>query len=563
MGSDAINLRDQVATLRRRWRWLVLCSVGGMLLALAASFAQPTLYKSSTSLEISPVTAAQTASNGLVMQPAEIATQLQVLQSTPVAERVIARLNLDVSSSRLLNSVEATQDTEARVISMTATQPTASQAQKVASAFAEEYLSFRVEQANQATEDAQAALQDAATATRKQLADIEIKLATATDAERAQLQSEQQALLVELTQILSDQATASVNSPGALGGGGQVLVPASLPGGPSEPRPVRSAMLGLFLGLLLGIVLAFVRDHFDDAVRDEARLREAITPLPVLGRIPRWANAKSGRLATVLEPGAHISEAYRALTINVRFLLAVAKDRHGTPVAAGLDVPLSKARRQLPLNRGGKVLLVTSATEAEGKTSLASNLAVVAAQFGLKVIVVDADLRSPKLASVFGLGRPPGLSDLLATDDDVDDYLVEVETLKVLAGGSLAPNPAELLASPRMHQILTTLASRADLVIVDSAPTTRVADALELVAVSDLVLLSVRHAQTRLRSLHEAIDRIKQVGGEVSGVVYVDVPSRSAPEAYGYGQNYAPDSRATDPDSRATDPDSRATDDPE
>ena len=92
-----------------------------------------------------------------------------------------------------------------------------------------------------------------------------------------------------------------------------------------------------------------------------------------------------------------------------------------------------------------------------------------------------------------------------------------------------------------MKELLTTLASHADLVVIDSAPATRVADALELVAVCDLVLLSARHAQTRLRSVHEAIERINQVGGEVSGVVYVDLPSRSATESYGYGQNYSGD----------------------
>jgi succinoglycan biosynthesis transport protein ExoP len=551
MGSDAINLRDLVAVLRRRWRWLVLCGAAGLLLALAASLSQPTLYRSSTSLEISPVTASQTASNGLVMQPAEIATQMQVLQSTPVAERVIRRLDLSVTPDQLLDSVTAGQETETRVVTVTATRPTAAEAQKVAAAFAEEYLTFRDEQATELRDSALAALQEEAKTTREQLAKVERQIQTATGAERAQLQSEQQALLVELTQILSDQATASVNAPGALGGGGQVLVPAPLPGSPSEPRPLRSGALGLFLGLLLGIGLAFVRDHFDDAVRDEGRLRQAIAPRAVLGRIPHWIHAKSGRLATVMDPSSPVSEAYRALGTNIRFLLAVAKDRPtatpvpAKPIKAPQPPALSKAKRPAPA--AGKLLLVTSATEGEGKTSLASNLAVVAAQFGLKVVLVDADLRSPQLAGVFGLGQPPGLSDLLANGDDLDDYLIEVENLKVLAGGSLAPNPAELLASPRMAELLNRLAANADLVVIDSAPATRVADALELVSSCDLVLLSVRHSQTRLRSVHDAIERINQVGGDVSGVVYVDLPTRSGPDTYGYGQNYGRDDSGSRP----------------
>ena len=542
MGSDTINLRDQVAVLRRRWRLLLACSVVGLLVAFAASFTQPTQYRSTTSLEISPVTASQSASNGLIMQPAEIATQIQVLQSTPVAQRVIDTLELDVTTSQLLDSITTTQEADTRVVAVTAMRPTADEAMEVATSFADEYLTFRAEQANKQKEDALAALTEEATSTRDALAAVERKIPNATGLELAQLRSRQQSLLVELTQILSDQAAASVSAPGALGGGGQILVPAPLPGAPAEPQPMRAALLGLFLGLLLGIGLAFVRDHFDDAIRDEGRLREAIAPRPVLGRIPHWANAKSGRLATVLDPGSQVSEAYRALSTNIRFLLAVAKDRNHTqerPPADGAS--LSKAKKTSTTPQSGKLLLVTSATEAEGKTSLASNLAVVAAQFGLRVVLVDADLRSPQLAGVFGLGHPPGLSDLLANDHDVVDYLIEVENLRVLAGGSLAPNPAELLASPRMQELLTTLASHADLVVIDSAPATRVADALELVAACDLVLLSVRHAQTRLRSLHEAIERISQVGGEVSGVVYVDLPLRSTTESYGYGQNYSGD----------------------
>ena len=306
---------------------------------------------------------------------------------------------------------------------------------------------------------------------------------------------------------------------------------------------MRSAALGLFLGLLFGIGLAFVRDHFDDAVRDEGRLREAVTPRPVLGRIPHWSNAKSGRLATVLDPSSPVSEAYRALSTNIRFLLAVAKDRTPAAEPPPSRATLTKAAKPAPTSPPGRLLLVTSATEAEGKTSLASNLGVVAAQFGLRVVLVDADLRNPQLASVFGLGRPPGLSDLLATDDDASDYLIKVENLKVLAGGSLAPNPAELLASPRMKAILRALASQADLVVIDSAPATRVSDALELVASCDLVLLCARHVQSRLRLVHEAIERITQVGGEVSGVVYNDIPLRSAAETYGYayGQTAADD----------------------
>lgn len=526
MGDEAINLRDQVAVVRRRWRIVALVALAGLATGLALALTQSPMYRASARLELTPMNAAQTASNGLVMQPAEIATQVQVLLSEPVAQRVIKSVGLgDITTRELLSSISVEQEGETRVVSLTALRPSAEQARAVADAMAVEYLAFRKEQATEQSRAAVAALDEEASRVRERLSAIQDEIDSATGSDLTALQSEQQALLVELTQILSDAATAKVNSPGALGDGGQVLVSAELPKTPAEPKPLQAGLLGLFAGLVLGIGLAFVRDHFDDGVRDEYRLREVMAPRPVLARIPHWANARTGRLVTVLEPSSPAAEAYRALSTSVRFMLAVTPEH--APAGHGRDPDSAR--------RSGKVLMVTSALEAEGKTSVASNLAVVAARFGLRVVLVDADLRNPQVAEVFGLGRPPGLSDLLASDDAASDYLIDVEDMLVLAGGSLAPNPAELLASPRMGELLDGLATRADLVIVDTAPVTRVSDALELISACDLVLLAVRHGQTRLRSVEEAIEQIHQVGGQVSAAVYVEVPTRSGSETYGYG----------------------------
>jgi capsular exopolysaccharide synthesis family protein len=562
VGSEPVNLRQQVAVIRRRWRVVVLFTLLGVAVALLVSLVQSPTYSSSTSLALTPVNAAQSPTNGLVMQPTEIATQVQVLLSTPVAQRVIDTLQLDTSTTSLLNSVTVAQESDTRVIIVTARRPTSAEARSVAAAFAQEYLAYSKEQATEQSRAALAVLAEEAQRVRDRLAQVQKQLPGATGTEATQLQSEQQALLVELTQILGDQATASVNSPGALGDGGQVLVEAPLPTSPASPKPLQAALLGGFLGLLLGVGMAFVRDHFDDGVRDEFRLRDAIAPRPVLGRIPHWANAKTGRLATVIDPASQVSEAYRALSTSIRFLLAVPREStHGVSPAAERD-RLTKAPAEPVARTRGRILLVTSPMESEGKTSLSSNLAVVAARFGLRVTLVDADLRNPQIGSVFGLGRPPGLSDLLASDDRLEDYMVEVEDMSVLPGGSLAPNPAELLASPRMRELLSTIAATADLVIVDSAPVNRVSDALELVATSDLVLLAARHGQTRLRSLEEAIEKIHQVGGEVSGAVYVDVPGRSGAEAYGYGyteEQPPADAEPATPEPDATGPEAPAT----
>jgi capsular exopolysaccharide synthesis family protein len=564
MGGDAINLRDQVAVLRRRWRLIALTTLVFLAASLALSLSQDPLYRSSAKIEIKPVNASQTATNGLVMQPSEIATEIQVLLSDPVAQSVANALDpngspTDGEAADLLKSVSVQQEADTRVIVVTATRATAAEAQRVAQAFADQYLKFRVDQAkeqNQVAADALAAqakkLRDRATAVSEQLQ-------TATPAEQQQLQSELDQLTIQLLQNQTRQAELATASPDSLGGGGQVLIPANQSGSPAEPQPVKAGLLGAFVGLVLGVGLAFVRDHFDDGLRDEGRLREAVAPRPVLGRIPTWANARTGRLVTVLDPASQVSEAYRALSTSIRFMLAVTRDS-----SSGLDSGPGRRLAKATADGGhgssrGRILVVTSAMQAEGKTSVASNLAVVAARFGLRVIVVDADLRNPQLASVFGLGRPPGLSDLLASDDDFQDYVVAVEDLRVLPGGSLAPNPAELLASPRMRDLLGALADAADLVVVDTAPVNRVSDALELVGVADVVLLVARHAQTRLRSVAEAVEAIHQVGGEVSGAVYVDVPARAGTESYGYGYAAEPGETGSAEPPPAPDPPSPAT----
>ncbi|MDH5279260.1 MAG: polysaccharide biosynthesis tyrosine autokinase, partial [Actinomycetota bacterium] len=541
MGGDAINLRDQVAVLRRRWRLIALTTVIFVAGALAMSLGQAPLYRSSTTLEITPVSASQVATNGVVMQPSEISTEIQVLLSDQVAKRVLEDLTqLDDSTQALLDTVAVQQESDTRVIIVTAMRPSAREAQSVAESFADSYLTFRREQANEQNASALLELRTQEKAIRDRVDVITEQLPSASDTKQAQLETEKDLLNIQLLQIQTQKADILTSSPAALGNGGQVLIEANLPGRPAEPQPVKAGLLGAFVGLVLGIGLAFVRDHFDDGLRDEGRLREAIAPRPVLGRIPTWTNARTGRLVTVLDPASQVSEAYRALSTSIRFMLAVTREPSSGDSALGRG-RLTKAAPGGGAGRSrGRILVVTSALQAEGKTSVASNLGVVAARFGLRVIVVDADLRNPQLAGVFGLGRPPGLSDLLASDDDFGDYLLDVEDMRVLPGGSLAPNPAELLASPRMRDLLEGLADAADLVVVDTAPVNRVSDALELVGVADVVLLVARHAQTRLRSVAEAIEAIHQVGGEVSGAVYVDVPARSGAESYGYGYTAEP-----------------------
>jgi capsular exopolysaccharide synthesis family protein len=145
----------------------------------------------------------------------------------------------------------------------------------------------------------------------------------------------------------------------------------------------------------------------------------------------------------------------------------------------------------------------------------------------MRVVLIDADLRRARVAERFGLaGDVPGLSDLLASDDDVPSSLVDVgvENLLLLPAGTIPPNPTELLASPRMRMVLQEIAGNADLVVVDTPPALLVADTLELVSAVDLCLVVARRGSSHRRAIASVVDRLRQVGADsIGGVVnYID-----------------------------------------
>jgi polysaccharide biosynthesis transport protein len=512
---DVIDVRDQVAVLRRRWLIVVVTTLLGLGAAATLSLTQTRMYLANTQLLVEPLSSAST-SNGVVMTPEEVATQVEVITSLPVAATVVHDLGLDESPETLLKSVTVSSVSDTRVLTISVLRPRAGGAAAIANSFADSYLKYRTNQASEQRRTVTRSYTSALAVIRGQLSHISDKLETVPPGERPGLKAQQQALTIQFSQVSSELAALNSSDVDALGGG-QVLVPAAVPTSPAQPRPLRNVLLGAIVGLLLGTGLAFIRDHFDDGIRDEARLRDATSGRPVLGQIPHWTDDRTGRLATIIDPASPVSEAYRALSTNVRFMLAASRDDGSGE---------SQSR----------ILLVSSASPSEGKTSVSSNLAVAAARVGLQVILVDADLRHPMLSRSFGLQDSPGLSDVLASGDSADEYLFDVgiPNLRVLAGGSIPPNPAELLASTAAASVLRKLRDDADLLIVDSAPVLRVADALELMTTADLVLMVARRGVSHMRPIAATVERINQAGGRVSGSVLNDIDSRASGYTYGY-----------------------------
>lgn len=204
-------------------------------------------------------------------------------------------------------------------------------------------------------------------------------------------------------------------------------------------------------------------------------------------------------LITISEPRSPISEAYRTLRTNLDF--------------ASLDQAL-------------KTLVITSAGVGEGKSSTLANLAVVSAQAGRKVVLVDADLRRPSLHQILGLGNEAGLTTVMMDETSLASPPLqdtEVEGLSVLTSGPLPPNPADLMGSRRMEEVIAALADQADQVLFDTPPVVAVTDAAVLATKVDGVLLVISAGKTRREYARTAIQRLEQINARLVGTVLTNV----------------------------------------
>lgn len=208
---------------------------------------------------------------------------------------------------------------------------------------------------------------------------------------------------------------------------------------------------------------------------------------------------KHSDLITVSEPRSPISEAYRALRTNLDF--------------ASLDQSLT-------------TLAVTSAGVGEGKSTTLANLAVVSAQAGRRVVVVDADLRRPTLHQIFGLKNDIGLTTMMMDDAALASPPLQstgVDNLSVLPSGSLPPNPAEVIGSQRMEEVIAALVKNADQVVFDTPPVLAVTDAAVLATRVDGVLLVISAGKTRREYARNAVQRLEQVDARLVGTVLTNV----------------------------------------
>ncbi|MFH0962416.1 MAG: polysaccharide biosynthesis tyrosine autokinase [Planctomycetota bacterium] len=283
----------------------------------------------------------------------------------------------------------------------------------------------------------------------------------------------------------------------------EVREPASVPKRPVSPRKARNVAVGALLGLVLGLMLAFALEHLDDTVRTPEEM-ERFLSLPVLGFVPRISrngSAGDGKthrgLISLTERKSSASEAFRSIRTGLY---------------------LSSPAQEL------RTLVVTSAVPGEGKTTSASNLAIVIAQSGKRVLVIDGDFRRPAVHEVFGIDNNMGLSNLLIGDVKLEDAArtirhdgAVVENLSILASGPSPPNPPELLGSMEMKRFLEHARSLYDRVIIDSPPVLFGADTSILTAACDGVIFVTKAAANSRRVALRALSQIASAHGRLIG----------------------------------------------
>jgi len=296
------------------------------------------------------------------------------------------------------------------------------------------------------------------------------------------------------------------------------------PSAPIEPNIPRNLGFAIVLGLASGVGLAFLLEGLDNTVRttEQAQMISGLAPLGMIPLGSKFAREGSNpkrlviasskeavELITQVRPQSQMAESYRALRTSL--------------LLSNLGAP-------------PKVIMVTSALPQEGKTTTSINTAVVLAQKGVRVLLVDADLRRPSIHKTLGMGPRSGLSNVLTGSATLEQAITTtaiLPNLYVLPAGTPPPNPAELLASSNMKDVLSQLREQYDHIVIDTPPSLSVTDAVVLSQRADAVVLVIRSGQTTKQALRRSRDILVRVNAKVVGVL-LNAVDLTSPDYYYY-----------------------------
>lgn len=514
------RLRVMLHTLGER-RWLIL-TTAAIVIALATlwSASQQSRYEGAAHILIGqtdPIVALFPGGGSDLDAERVARTNRELIQLDSVAERVVEAQEGEttLSQAQLLDRVEVEAVDESDVLAIKFRDEDPERAAAMATAFAEEYTRFRRRTA------------------RRSLGDAVERAQTQLDALDPADANSPRGRTIE--RRLSDLEIAAALQTGTV----EVVNEAAVPTERVSPRPALTFLLSIPVGLLAGLLLAALVSILDRRLKREEQV-EALAQLPVVTSIPRRSDqlvrrkAGGGVWADPVE-----AEAYGRLATNLRFF---------------------------NFDRQVKTVLVTSAIPEEGKTTVTLRLAAALAGAGQGVLAIEADLRRPTFTDYFSIQFPHGLSGVLIGSTPFEDVVTRVHTsyalaaptedgdeawttapfIEVVPAGVVPPNPTELLAGNALQHALREAQTRADIVLVDSAPLVPVGDAVPIANAVDGVLLVVKLGESRRDELRRALKLLGTLRSKVIGIVITNAERPSDKYDY-YPRQPRPQTSAIDP----------------
>lgn len=512
---------SEALKLARRWWWILI--IGPVVGALAAYFiseAMTPIYRATATLLIqqSQVPGAQNYQDLLAAQQ-QTTTYSHLLSTSPVLDAAAKELGIAGGSDAIKKQISVSPVPNTQLVTVSVRDPIPERAATIANTVVSVFIEQTKQQQSSITGSSLKEIQQNLDQAKKQIDDTAAQIAqleatpnsgvvnqaqiTGLQQQLSQFQTNYGSLLEAQQNMAIAQAQVGVQT--------SVAEPAKAPTSPVEPRVMVNTALGGLLSFLMAIGLVALVGYFDNTIKTSEDLRET-TGGAALGSIPITSNL--GPNVILQHPRSAASEGFRALRTNLQFVTS--------------DEKL-------------KVLAITSIRPAEGKSTVSANLALVLAQGGERVLLVDADLRKPRQHHQFaGLNNRVGLTNLLrGTHYDVADVVQHtgVPNLRVVTSGPLPGSPADTLYVPRMRQVLAELKQDADIVLVDTPPL-GVSDPITVAGIVDGVLLVVGSGRNRKHELVSALERIGLSGAPVVGVVL----NRVNMEGEGYYYDYPSDS---------------------
>ncbi|MHB1340401.1 MAG: polysaccharide biosynthesis tyrosine autokinase [Coriobacteriia bacterium] len=508
-----MELRDYLHVIRARMWVIIQAVVIVTVTAVVVSLLQSPVYEGQAKVLISGQDTGSailgTAISELSSQPERgLQTQVQLMQLRPLAENTIRELGLKQTPDQLLGAVEVAAVGQTNIVEITAKAGDARMASMIANTMAEEFVDWSREYKRESIRAAADEVDARLEASKQEL--LELGRKVSEQGKSDELSAELAIATGSYTTLAGKLEELRIQEQLEVGAG-RVVSPAVVTAAPVEPSPMRNGALGLAVGLVFGLGMAFLNEYLDNTIKSSEEA-ESIFGAPVLGLVPaeKYEKDEKRRVTLLSHPGTAAAEAYRVLRNSLDFI---------------------------NFEHNIKTLLITSAAPAEGKSTVAGNLAAGLAQAGKKVVLVSCDFRRPTTQQFFAVSNMIGLSDVLTGANSLKSALqrpAELANLLVLTAGKLPPNPSELLGSEKMRALIKELEEWADWVLIDTPPLLAVADGAAVARWTDGVLMVTKGGESTRDAAKKATEMLTQIGARVVGSVVWGLEQGGGAAGYGY-----------------------------